>query len=436
MFIEPQQSGDKKIIQAQFNEKPYPDFSVSESFNSNNFNELFKHSFAVPYFKLFRGVYRSEGVRILDVGCGSGHKLLYLAKANPGSLITAVDFSADSLDVACQRMKFHGIDNIDFHCVSLDDIPLLGKSFDFINCDEVLYLSEDIVASLCVLKSVLSPRGIIRANLHNYYNRFYSNCSQEAFEMLGLKDEPPGEFRRDFVRIFMSSLVDSSVFKKILFPTNTEVSDSSIEMNCIFFGDKGFTFPQLFSSLRDSGLSFIDLVNVSDWSLNVSFPDSSSPEIFSDVLQELSFENKLHLCELVNPKRLMDFWCCIEDNVSSLSKDPLSADSLVILNSLLNTNLVKQDLINSCHNFLPFEATKYISLSSAFPIFLDSAQASIILPLFDGPVKCVDLVNAFMCQPYLDSSGNRFSSMSFEKSFAFVSELIHSLESCSFVFVL
>ena len=112
MFIEPQQSGDKKLLQNQFNEKPYPDFNFDEPFDANNFNELFKHSFFLPYIKSFQSFCNTSGARILDVGCGSGHKLLYLAKANPGALITAVDFSSESLEVASQRMKFHGIDNI------------------------------------------------------------------------------------------------------------------------------------------------------------------------------------------------------------------------------------------------------------------------------------------------------------------------------------
>ena len=441
MFIEPQQSGDKKLLQNQFNEKPYPDFNFDEPFDANNFNELFKHSFFLPYIKSFQSFCNTSGARILDVGCGSGHKLLYLAKANPGALITAVDFSSESLEVASQRMKFHGIDGVDFHCVSLDEIPLLGKSFDFINCDEVLYLSGDITASLSVLKSVLNPQGIIRANLHNYYARFYNNCSQELFEFLGLKSEPPGQFRRDVVRLFMNSLVDGGFFKESVFPKEVQITDSFIDTNLILFGDKGFTFPQLFSFLEDSGLSFVDLLDAPQWDLNILFPESKNSGNFFNILEMLEeFDNKdkFHIFELLGfSRRLMDFWCCRNEDINVNIKPSISlADSTIVLNPLLNVDVVKKDIINSCQNFLPFEVSKYITVSSPFPVFIESSQAFLLLVLFDRNVKFIDLVNDFVNRPFVDSSGNYFSSMDFDQSFSLVSKLIYSLESCSFLFIL
>ena len=436
MFFEPQQSGDKGILQAQFNEKPYPDFALDEPIKSSDFNELFKHSYFPACVKAFHSVSTVDTIRILDVGCGSGHKLSYLAKANPNALITAVDFSSESLEIAAQRMKFRRVDNVDFHCVSLEDIPLIGKFFDFINCDEVLYLSDDVLASLSTLKGILNPRGIIRANLHNYYSRFYNNCSQELFKVLGLKSEPPGDFRRDFVRIFMSGLSDASVLKQKTWSKDKEITDQIIEMNNIFFGDKGFTFPQLFSFLDNSGLFFIDLVNSSEWDLDLLFPESGRIDILSDLLAELDYRDKLHLFELLsNSHRLMDFWCCRTEDISSSNTSDL-ANSTVVLNPLLNTPLVKKDLVISSQNFLPFEASKYISSCSAFPLFVDSSQSFLLLPLFDGPVKFTDLVFSFMKQPCINASGVRVDSMSYEQSFSFVSELIDSLKSCFFVFVL
>ena len=103
---------------------------------------------------------------------------------------------------------------------------------------------------------------------------------------------------------------------------------------------------------------------------------------------------------------------------------------------MLNVDIVKKDIINSCQNFLPFEVSKYITVSSPFPVFIESSQAFLLLVLFDRNVKFIDLVNDFVKRPFVDSSGNYFSSMDFDHSFSLVSKLIYSLESCSFLFIL
>src|SRR5260370_12338726 len=43
---------------------------------------------------------RSDNVRILDAGCGTGLSTLALATLNPGASVEGVDFSSRSLDLA------------------------------------------------------------------------------------------------------------------------------------------------------------------------------------------------------------------------------------------------------------------------------------------------------------------------------------------------
>jgi len=57
-------------------------------------------------------------------------------------------------------------DNTEFHVISIEELPQLGLSFDYINCDEVLYFFPDPSVGLQAMKSVLQPDGIIRTNLH------------------------------------------------------------------------------------------------------------------------------------------------------------------------------------------------------------------------------------------------------------------------------
>jgi ubiquinone/menaquinone biosynthesis C-methylase UbiE len=87
---------------------------------------------------------------------------LKLAEANPGARIVGIDLSPQSIELARQRLAHHEFDNVEFHAMSVDDIPQLGMTFDYINCDELLYLLPDQLAGLQVMKSVLKPQGILR----------------------------------------------------------------------------------------------------------------------------------------------------------------------------------------------------------------------------------------------------------------------------------
>jgi ubiquinone/menaquinone biosynthesis C-methylase UbiE len=78
------------------------------------------------------------------------------------------------LHLARQRLRYHGFENLEFYTLAAEELPSLNLQFDYINCDEVLYLLSDPVAGLKAMQSVLKPDGIIRANLHSSLQReFY-----------------------------------------------------------------------------------------------------------------------------------------------------------------------------------------------------------------------------------------------------------------------
>jgi len=85
---------------------------------------------------------------------------LVLAEANPGAKIIGIDLSEKSIKLAQQRVQYHGVENVEFHSILLEDLPKLGMEFDYINCDDVLYLLPDTVAGLQAMRSVLKPDGI------------------------------------------------------------------------------------------------------------------------------------------------------------------------------------------------------------------------------------------------------------------------------------
>ena len=175
-------------IRQQFEFEPYPripiDFSPKE-----NADLMFIHNLATAYYLRDRTVISQQNTVILDAGCGTGSNCLALAQANPGAKIVGIDLSAKSVDLAKKRLEYHGIENAEFHALGIGKLPHLGIEFDYINCDEVLYLFPDIADGLRAMKAVLKPQGIIRSNLHSELQRVIYFRAQKLFGLMGLMDE-------------------------------------------------------------------------------------------------------------------------------------------------------------------------------------------------------------------------------------------------------
>ncbi|MCD8488845.1 MAG: class I SAM-dependent methyltransferase [Desertifilum sp.] len=153
---------------------------------------------------------------MLDAGCGSGYKALLLAEANPGAQIIGIDISEKSVELARDRFRYHGLENGEFHAMKLEELTDLPHRFDYINCDEVLYLLPDPLEGLKAMKAVLTPQGIIRTNLHSLSQRLIYYMAQEAFTLLGVRTDAPQEEEVEAVREIMAAIKDNVWLKKTL----------------------------------------------------------------------------------------------------------------------------------------------------------------------------------------------------------------------------
>jgi ubiquinone/menaquinone biosynthesis C-methylase UbiE len=121
----------REKIRQQFDTGPYPRIALEKS-PKNDLISLYIHNLVNPYYLRNQKVIDTEGKVILDAGCGTGYKSLVLAEANPGAKIVGVDISEKSIELAKQRLQYHGFENTEFHLVSIEDLPNLGLSFDYI----------------------------------------------------------------------------------------------------------------------------------------------------------------------------------------------------------------------------------------------------------------------------------------------------------------
>jgi SAM-dependent methyltransferase len=394
-------------LREQYNFEPYPRHGPDET-SEDDLNALYIHSFVTPYYLRNQRVFNTDNAVILDAGCGSGYKALTLSYANPGAKIVGIDISDRSVELARQRFAYQGRENYEFHVLGIEEIGRLGMEFDYINCDETLYLLDSPVAGLQALKSVLKPHGFIRTNLHSLLQRNLFFRAQEVFRMMGLMDDNPEDMEVQIAVEVIEALRPNVGLKAaqalIRQDDSPEVRKELILMNLLLQGDRGFTSPEMFQMVREGGLEWIDMVNWRRWDLTDLFQNPDDlPAILALSLPEISDEERIRLYELMNPtSRLLDFWCGhpgqkIDFQPLDTWEDADWQTATIHIHPVLRHQEIRQALSQSaqldqpCHLNAVFNAT-----TPEQEWMVESTIASTLLPLLDGPQPVTALVDRYL----------------------------------------
>jgi 2-polyprenyl-3-methyl-5-hydroxy-6-metoxy-1,4-benzoquinol methylase len=95
----------------------------------------------------------SEGIRVLDVGCGSGRIVNRLAKLYPRSKFVGIDLSAEAIESAQNDASLEGLQNVNFIVSDLSDFHKSAEleAFDLITTFDAIH---DQAKPLNVLKGI------------------------------------------------------------------------------------------------------------------------------------------------------------------------------------------------------------------------------------------------------------------------------------------
>ena len=69
-----------------------------------------------------------KGMKVLDVGCGTGNQSLKLARM--GLHVTGIDKSSKMLDIARQKAREEGLQNVDFLYMDAENLEFEDETFD------------------------------------------------------------------------------------------------------------------------------------------------------------------------------------------------------------------------------------------------------------------------------------------------------------------
>lgn len=108
--------------------------------------------------------------KILEIGAGRGDFSIWLAQQYPQAHITGTDFSGKAVEIAIEKSKDAGLENLSFEVQNAEALTYHDESFDFIiSCETMEHVFKpDIMAK--EMFRVLKMNGQFILTTENYFN--------------------------------------------------------------------------------------------------------------------------------------------------------------------------------------------------------------------------------------------------------------------------
>ena len=101
------------------------------------------------------------GMRVLDVGCGTGSISVGMAQAVAPGEVYGIDIEESQVNLARAVASRHRQENVVFQAADATSLPFEGCFFDVVHCHDILMHIPDTQATLAEAKRVLKPGGIL-----------------------------------------------------------------------------------------------------------------------------------------------------------------------------------------------------------------------------------------------------------------------------------
>jgi 2-polyprenyl-3-methyl-5-hydroxy-6-metoxy-1,4-benzoquinol methylase len=113
---------------------------------------------------IVRQVAPARGMRVLDLGCGTGKQVFRLAPlVLPDGSVLGIDAAEAAVQAVNTRAHAEGLSRVTARQMGLDDCPdqLRGETFDLVLSTYAIYYARDPVAVLRALSSLVSDGGTV-----------------------------------------------------------------------------------------------------------------------------------------------------------------------------------------------------------------------------------------------------------------------------------
>jgi SAM-dependent methyltransferase len=170
----------KKEVLEMYLRYPYPSYSAAER------RSIFPAELArYRYLGLEAAL---PGARIIDVGCGTGHRVLPIAHHFGVKEYVGFDQSSASLDVARTLAAELRCADVTLRAGDLFSLPFPDASFDVVISQGVLHHTSDPLRGFRELVRICRPNGFIAIYLYNKFNHWRHNLQKARVNRLAGDD--------------------------------------------------------------------------------------------------------------------------------------------------------------------------------------------------------------------------------------------------------
>jgi len=124
--------------------------------------------FVEPHIPAFADFPRWQGKRVLEIGCGIGTDTVNFARH--GAVVTAMDISSKSLELAAQRMRIYGLENqVRFYLGNAEELSrtLPVEPYDLIYSFGVIHHTPHPETALEELRKFAQPGTVLKIMVYH-----------------------------------------------------------------------------------------------------------------------------------------------------------------------------------------------------------------------------------------------------------------------------
>lgn len=145
----------------------------------------------------------SRGVRVLDLGCASGHHVRSEAKKHPEARFTGVDFSTAEIELGRKALAEDRTRNVELVAADLRSIEVEAGVYDVVLCHGVFSWVPDEVKEriLMIARRALAPTGVAAIAYLTYPGWKQREAVRELLLMNDRRDAPAAERLQDAARM-------------------------------------------------------------------------------------------------------------------------------------------------------------------------------------------------------------------------------------------
>ena len=208
-----------------------------------------------------------NGFRVLVAGGGTGDHTIFLAEQlrNYDAGVTYIDISRASQEIAMERARVRGLENIEWHHGSILDVASLGLApFDLISCTGVLHHLPEPERGLAALRSVLAPQGAMSLMLYGRMGRLSIYAGQELMRLVNQGVDDPKLKTRN-ARAVLQGLPQTHWLLRGGDPKEILVSfledESNLYDTLLHEQDRAYSVTEIYELLAGADLELIEFVS-------------------------------------------------------------------------------------------------------------------------------------------------------------------------------